>query len=74
MASEPGEPIDITLKGLSTQIHAVNEALDRALDILHDGNSNENELAVAVAAIEAAHEVTSKLDLALYAATMRPPD
>ena len=69
---EPGKPIDITLKGLSDQIHAVDQALERALEILRDVNSDENELAGAVAIIETAREVTSKLDLALYAARMRP--
>lgn len=72
MTSEPGEPIDITLKGLSNQIHAVDLALERALDILRDGRSDENELAGAIAAIETAREVTSKLVMALFAATMPP--
>ena len=40
----------ITLKGLSDQIHAVDLALERALEILRDVNSDENELAGAVAA------------------------
>ena len=38
MSSEPekaGEPTDITLQGLCNQIHGVNEALERALAILH---------------------------------------
>ena len=72
MTSEPGEPIDTTLKGLSNQIHAVDLALERALDILRDGRSDENELAGAIAAIETAREVTSKLVMALFAATMPP--
>ena len=69
MIQKPGEPIDITLKGLSNQIHAVNEALERALEILLDGNADDLEQAEALAAIEAAREVTSKLDKALYVAT-----
>ena len=69
MVQEPGEPIDITLKGLSNQIHAVNEALERALEILLDGNADDLEQAEALAAIEAAREVTNRLDMALYTAT-----
>lgn len=72
MTSEPGEPIDIALKGLSNQIHAINEALERALNIFVDDDADENERVVAINEIKMAREVTSKLDLALYAATIRP--
>ena len=75
MSSEPekaGEPTDITLQGLCNQIHAVNEALERALAILHSDDRGDNELDEAVEAIEMAREMTSKLDLALFAATIQP--
>ena len=75
MSSDPekaGEPTDITLQGLCNQIHAVNEALERALAILHADDPGDNKLDEAVEAIELAREMTSKLDLALFAATIQP--
>jgi len=74
MSSEPekaGGPTNTSLQGLSNQIHGLNDALERALAILYGGIPDENKLAEAVEEIEMAREMTSKLDLALFAATIK---